>query len=243
MISEISLELYNTLEKLKNKLHKNRIELIDLSLFPVVTLAKNYLFLERLDEIFVEFLIKLSEAIYLKSCLLLNIYNFEKESFEELKEENFNKSLIEKRFNYFGLLPLERILFDKIFLSRISERALENLDGKRFFGGEEKILILRAILSVLRKEEIKEEILKNFTPHLIEFYLESLKDCLKKRVSFSFREFIKERVTKEENEKFLEVVYYFLSLLFLCRENLCYAVQNNESEDIVIFSRNDTLNR
>ena len=75
VISETALELYNELEELKKILSKNKFNLIDLNLTNIVLSAKNFFSLTTLNEIFLEFLIKLSEAIYWKSCLLLNIQN------------------------------------------------------------------------------------------------------------------------------------------------------------------------
>ncbi|MCD6490345.1 MAG: hypothetical protein J7K20_06445, partial [Thermodesulfobacterium sp.] len=217
-------------------------ELIDLNLSSIVISAKRYIYLQNINEIFMEFLIKLSEAIYFKSCLLLNINSVNKENSEDLEESNLKENLMEKRPNYYRALSLERILFEKIFLTKVSEDVLDNFDNKNFLGLGQKGLILRAILSVLKREGVKEEILKNFSAYSIEFYLESLKDYLEKKISFSFKELIEEKLNKEENEKLLGVVYYFLSLLFLCLEDFCYMIQNSENEDIIIFSKNVALN-
>ncbi|PMP98194.1 MAG: hypothetical protein C0169_00120 [Thermodesulfobacterium geofontis] len=233
---ETPVEFYKELEELKGKISKNRIELIDLNLTKIVLSLQRYLPLVKFNEIFLEFLIKLSEAIYLKSCLLLNInvHNGNKEEIEDLKEIPFEKSLKEKP-NYYKALSLERILFEKIFLGRISDFP-EKSDIKNFKGEGEKSLILRAILSILNQEEIKEEMLKNFSALSIEFYLENLKKYLEEKLSFTFKGLIEEKLEKERN--FLEIVYYFLALLFLYLEGLCYMIQNSENEDIIIFSRN-----
>jgi len=230
-ISETSLELYNNLEELKSKIFKNKYELIDLNLTNIVLSAQKYLSLANLNEIFLEFLIRLSEAIYLKSCLLLNIHNGNEEKVEDLKGTSL-KEILEERFNYYQALPLGRILFEKVFLSRIPY-VFEKEDKKIFAGEREKNLILKAILSVLSREEVKGEILKNFSSPSINFYIEDLKEYLEKKLSFSFKELIKEK----KEVRFLEVVYYFLALLFLCLEGVCYMVQNSENEDIIIFSK------
>jgi len=230
-VSETSLELYKTLEELKSKILKNKYELIDLNLTNIVLSAQRYLSLVNLNEIFLEFLIRLSEAIYLKSCLLLNIHNGKEEKIEDLEGTSF-KEILEERFNYYKALPFGRILFEKVFLSRIPY-VFEREDKKSFAGEKEKNLILKAILSVLSREEVKEEILKNFSFLFIDSYLENLKEYLEKKLSFSFKELIKERKEAE----FLEIVYYFLALLFLYLEGYCYMVQNSENEDIIIFSK------
>ncbi len=230
-VSKTSLELYSTLEELRNKIFKNKYELIELNLTNIVLSAQKYLSLINLNEIFLEFLIRLSEAIYLKSCLLLNIHNEKEEKNENLEGPSF-KEILEEKFNYYQALPFGRILFEKIFLSRIPY-IFERADKKSFAGEKEKNLILRAILSVLSKEEVKEEILKNFSSLFIDPYLENLKKYLEKKLSFSFRELIKE---KKETE-FLKIAYYFLALLFLYLEGFCYMVQNSENEDIIIFSK------
>jgi segregation and condensation protein A len=231
-ISETSLELYNNLEELKSKIFKNKYELIDLNLTNIVLSAQKYLSLANLNEIFLEFLIRLSEAIYLKSCLLLNIHNGNEEKVEDLEGTSLKEFFLEERFNYYQALPLGRILFEKVFLSRIPY-VFEKEDKKIFAGEREKNLILKAILSVLSREEVKGEILKNFSSPSINFYIEDLKEYLEKKLSFSFKELIKER----KEVRFLEVVYYFLALLFLYLEGVCYMVQNSENEDIIIFSK------
>jgi segregation and condensation protein A len=231
-VSETSLELYKTLEELKSKILKNKYELIDLNLTNIVLSAQRYLSLVNLNEIFLEFLIRLSEAIYLKSCLLLNIHNGKEEKIEDLEGNSLKEFFLEEKFNYYQALPLGRILFEKVFLSRIPY-VFEREDKKSFAGEKEKNLILKAILSVLSREEVKEEILKNFSFLFIDSYLESLKEYLEKKLSFSFKELIKERKEAE----FLEIVYYFLALLFLYLEGYCYMVQNSENEDIIIFSK------
>jgi segregation and condensation protein A len=230
-VSETSLELYNTLEELKNKIFKSKYELIELNLTNIVLFAQRYLSLVNLNEIFLEFLIRLSEAIYLKSCLLLNIHNGNEKKIDDLEVPSF-KEILEEKFNYYQALPFEKILFEKIFLSRIPY-IFERDDKKNFAGEKEKNLILKAILSVLSKEEIKEEILKNFSFLSIDSYLESLKEYLEKKLFFSFRELIKERKETE----FLKIAYCFLALLFLYLEGFCYMVQNSENEDIIIFSK------
>lgn len=235
--SEGVLELYNSLETLKNTLFKNRFDLLELNLTRVVLSAQKYLSLTNLNEVFLEFLIRLSEAIYLKSCLLLNI-NVKEEKLESTEALSFEKnfSFPEERLNYYKALPLDRILFEKVFLGRFPE-ILENFDKNRDLGEGKKILILRAILSILNQEDIKEEVLKNFSSPSIEFYLKILKDYLEEKRSFTFKELINERLGEKEKGGFLEVVYYFLSLLFLCFEEVCYMVQNNENEDIIVFSK------
>jgi segregation and condensation protein A len=236
---EISLELYNSLENIKNTLFKNRFDLLELNLTRIVLSAQKYLSLTNLNEIFLEFLIRLSEAIYLKSCLLLNVNVKEEEKLESVEALSFEENFLfsDEKLNYYKALPLDRILFEKVFLGRLPE-ILENFDKDRNLGKGERILILKAILSILNQEEIKEGVLKNFSSPSIEFYLNSLKEYLGKKISFTFKELINEKLgEKKGEEKFLEVVYYFLSLLFLCFEEVCYIVQNHENEDIIIFSK------
>ncbi len=229
------LELYNTLESLKNTISKNRFNLIELSLAHIVVSAQRYLSLSALNEIFLEFLIKLSEAIYLKSCLLLNINIDNGEKIIENEEKNgIEEKTKMERLSYHKVLSLERILFDKIFLSGIFEY-IETLNKEENLGEAKKQLILKAILSVISKELTKERMIKNFSLPSIEFYLSDLRKYFEKKISFSFFELIEEKLGVEKENKFLEVIYYFLSLLFLCFEDYCYMIQNSEDEDIVIF--------
>lgn len=236
-VSETALELYDTLENLKNIISKNRFDLIELTLTPFVLSAQKYLSLTTLNEVFLEFLMRLSEAIYLKSCLLINIYVKSEDGMETSKELKFEEYQVEKKPNYYKALPLDRILFDRIFLSRIPE-ILEKLGREKNLEGGEKSLILKAILSILAREEFKEEMLKNFSFISIESYINNLKEYLEEKISFSFRELIEEKVGKERENRFVEIIYYFLSLLFLCFEEICYMIQNSESEDIIVFSKN-----
>lgn len=233
-VSETSLELYNKLEELKSKIFKNKIDLIDLNLTHIVLFAQKYLSLLNLNEIFLEFLIKLSEAIYLKSCLLLNIHDENREKIEDL-EEIYLKESLEEKFNYYKAIPFERILFEKIFLGKIFDIS-EKYNKKSFVREGHKGLILKTILSILNREEVKKEILKNFSTLSIDLYIKRLKEYLKEKLSFSFRELIEKKTEEEKN--LVEIVYYFLALLFLCLEGFCYMVQNNENEDIIIFSKN-----
>ncbi|RLG09877.1 hypothetical protein DRN73_09185 [Candidatus Pacearchaeota archaeon] len=237
VISETALELYNELEELKKILSNNKFNLIDLNLTNIVLSAKNFFSLTAINEIFLEFLIKLSEAIYWKSCLLLNIQSKDKEEkIENLREFKFEEDLIERRLNYYKALPLERVLYEKIFLPYIPN-ILEKFNERDFQKEGQKNLISKAILSILDREEVKEEILENLTSLSIEFYLETSKEYLQKRMSFSFKEMMEEKLGEMKEDNLLEVIYYFLSFLFLCFEDLCYMVQNNENEDIIIFSK------
>ena len=237
VISETALELYNELEELKKILSKNKFNLIDLNLTNIVLSAKNFFSLTPLNEIFLEFLIKLSEAIYWKSCLLLNIQNKDQEErIENLKEFKFEEDLIKGGLKYYKALSLERVLYEKIFLPCIPN-ILEKFNERDFQKEGQKNLISKVIISILDREEIKEEILENLTSLSIEFYLETSKEYLQRRISFTFKEMIEEKLGKMKKDNFLEVIYYFLSFLFLCFEDLCYMVQNNENEDIIIFSK------
>jgi len=236
-VSETALELYNTLENLKNIISKKRFDLIELTLTPFVLSAQKYLSLTTLNEVFLEFLMRLSEAIYLKSCLLINTYVKSENEMETSKELKFEEYQVEKKLNYYKALPLDRILFDRIFLSKVPE-ILEKISREKNLERGEKSLILKAILSILAREEFKERMQKNFSAFSIEFYMNELKKYLKEKISFSFRELIEEKVGKEKENRFAEIVYYFLSLLFLCFEEICYMIQNSENEDIVVFSKN-----
>ena len=237
VISETALELYNELEELKKILSKNKFNLIDLNLTNIVLSAKNFFSLTTLNEIFLEFLIKLSEAIYWKSCLLLNIQNKnQEERIENLKEFKFEEDLIKGGLKYYKALSLERVLYEKTFLPCIPN-ILEKFNERDFQKEGQKNLISKAIISILDREEIKEEILENLTSLSIEFYLETSKEYLQRRISFTFKEMIEEKLGKMKKDNLLEVIYYFLSFLFLCFEDLCYMVQNNENEDIIIFSK------
>jgi len=237
VISETALELYNKLEELKKILSKNKFNLIDLNLTNIVLSAKNFFSLTTLNEIFLEFLIKLSEAIYWKSCLLLNIQSKEQEKeIKNLREFKFEEDLIKGGLKYCKALSLERVLYEKIFLPCIPN-ILEKFNERDFQKKGQKNLILKAIISILDREEVKEEILENLTSLSIEFYLETSKEYLQRRISFTFKEMIEEKLGKMKKDNLLEVIYYFLSFLFLCFEDLCYMVQNNENEDIIIFSK------
>ncbi len=225
------IDLYNEFEKLRKVLNRDKFALFDLPLFNIVKLIKNISSSKLFNDIFLEFIIKLSEAFYWKSCLLLNI------SFEEPEEKNIEKVKYSKEFNYFKALSLDRILFDKIFVPEFQKDSINGLNFKdeSFNRGSINDLI-KALLPLLEKEEMKIQFLENFSEISIDYYIEEIQEYMNNKSSFTFKEFLRERVNTFEREEFLlKVVYYFLALLFLCFYNYCFLVQNSDKEDIIIF--------
>ncbi len=230
---EKEIDLYNEFEKLRKVLSRDKISLIDLPIFDIIKIIKDIPSSKFFNDIVLEFIIKLSEAIYWKSCLLLNI------PFEEPKEENIEEVKHSKEFNYFKALTLDRILFDKIFVPEHQKNSIDDLNFKdEFFNRGDINDLIKALLPILEREEMRIQFLENFSENSIDYYIEEIQEYMEDKSFFTFKEFLRERGnTFEKKEFLLKVVYYFLALLFLCFYNYCILVQNNEREDIMIFSR------
>lgn len=234
--SEISIDLHKEFQKLKSTLQTSKINLINLNLNEIFNTIRTYFSSWVLNELFLEFLIKLSEVFYWKSCFLLNIINkFSENLTEELKQELYRKEEMVNEFMYYKALPLEKCLYKKIFLSQ--NFVEPNFREKELYPVKDKTLILKGILSILNKERKKKEFLFVLSERSIKYYLKKAKHYLQKKFMFSFKELVNEEIKVVGKDNFLEVIYYFLAFLFLYFERACIMIQNRDTDDIVIFSK------
>jgi len=235
METQKEIIVYNEIKELKKILTRDKPALVNLNLLEMVNLIKSVSPWDLFKEVFLEFLLRISQALYWKSCILLNISHEEPE--EREKEEFQEEREIIREYNYYKCLPVGRILFEKIFLPAISEVIIEKLNFKTFDFSEGEInKLLKAILSVVERESIKSEFLEDLPDFSIETYIEEIKSYLDEKKSFTFKKFIKDKIAEEKKEEYLlKIVYYFLALLFLCYQSYCILVQNSEKEDITVF--------
>ncbi|QER41338.1 hypothetical protein F1847_00760 [Thermodesulfobacterium sp. TA1] len=224
------VEVYADLENFRKVFTKNKQEVLKYNLSDFVSLLATVPIPKLFSGLFLELIVKLSEALYWKSCLLLNTppkeeVNPDEESPQE--EEFFRK----REFCYYQLIPFDRVLEEKIFLPQSPDI---HIDPTEVLSKEETQqalnLLLQAFIRVLERENLKTEVLERL-PHLsIEDYIEEVHQFLQKRPSFYFKEFLR---TKRVD--LLKVVCYFLALLFMCFYEQCRLVQNHEQEDILVI--------
>ena len=172
-------------------------------------------------DLVLEFLIRLSQIIYWKSCKLLK----EKVVFED---ENGEKKEQFKGYVYYNLIPLNNCLFEKRFLPSVQVEVR---------GEAEEIgidVLIKVILKVLEREERKQEVVEVISRDSIEDYMQRIKEELEVKGEIRFKSFLKE-VGCFCRDKIFDIVYYFLAILFLSYLGYCYLVQNNEEEDIRVY--------
>ncbi len=236
-VSETSVNVSKKFQTFKEILQRNKVNLINLSLTEILINIIPYVSSEILNEVFLEFLIKLSEAFYWKSCFLLNTMDkISKEQINEFIQEIYEKEEIANEFIYYKTLPLERCLYEKIFLP---QNFLKLNLKKELHPHKDKALILKGILFILSKEKRRKEFFLSLFPYSIKYYLERTKEYLRKKTIFSFKELVNEEVKINKKDNFLEIIYYFLAILFLHFEKVCNIIQNNENEDIIIILKNN----
>ncbi|MFN3567578.1 MAG: hypothetical protein ACK4UR_01555 [Caldimicrobium sp.] len=179
---------------------------------------------EKLNEVLLELILKISYAVYIKSKLLLEF------SLKEPERENDLEiySLIEekKQLYYYQLLFTERILGEKIFIPRI---CIDDNENEIFEEGDINELI-SAIFLLLEREKKEKSFFLKLEEKNIEAYLEEMRCVLKDKKVFFWKEFLKEKKNLDLKEK----IYYFLSLLFLVFGGECGIYQDEEG-NIQIF--------
>lgn len=227
--SDTNIQLLNEVENLKRLFYQNKFNLLKINFSEIVLSIFRFPLDFIFSEIFLEFIIKISEAIYWKSKILLN--------FDNELEENEEISFREKNFFYYSKIPLNNILGEKTFLPKLSKDILKNLNLDSILEKGDINLLLKAMIRVLEKEAPEIKIL-NVPEISIEDYIKDAKEELNKRKSITFNEFIFEKKNKGEIKKILEIIYYFLAFLFLCFQNYCSMVQTEEFGDIIIFVKN-----
>lgn len=231
----LSNNLLQSFEEFRKILLYRRESLLNISLSQ---LSSQLLFLFRnssivLGDLFLEFLLKLSYALYLKSKLLLNLSEEEELTSQEEGEilENFREDFREDRrrfYQYFIGLLTERMLEDRVFLPKVN--GFENLLSYEERGDIN--LLIGTILNYLERVKKEPSIKLEFVEKNIEDYLEDLRQFLYKERLFTWDEFLEKR----EISSLLEIVFYFLSLLFLVYYGEC-GVHQDEKGIIQIFLR------
>lgn len=225
------MELIKSTSELSTKLEALRKILLykkeELSTFQLSQVSLQILLFVRenplpLNELFLEFLIRLSYALYIKSQLLLNLPLNEEE--EEITEPAFP----EKRrvFALYQVLPLNRALEEEVFLPRINGfTEIQSIEERGDLS-----LLLSALLKVLEKAKAEPELYLEFEKRSLDEYLEDLRDFLHYQRLISWKEFIQ----KKEIQEKLDLIYYFLALLFLVFYGEA-GIYQKESEDFQIF--------
>ncbi len=224
------LDVYQKFDKIKRSLIKDKGYLFEISLSELVKSIGKLALSQFLSDIVLEFILKLSEAIYLKSCLLLNI------PFENNEKEGSESREYLKEFDYFKALSTDRALFERVFVPE--QRGFSWDLEDEFLNNCSLNDLLVAILPVLEREKVKTLYLERSSGESIDYYIEDVQNYMESKDFFTFKELLKEKLTLYKGEEFLlRVVYYFLSLLFLCFHNYCMLIQNNEEDDILVFVR------
>lgn len=224
------VEVYTDLEQFRRIFTKNKQEVLKYNLSEFVALLSTVPLPKLFSGLFLELIVKLSEALYWKSCFLLNTRPQEEPqpSEESYPEEEIS---IKRQFHYYNLIPLDRVLEDKVFLPKSSE---VQLPSDEFLTSPESQqafnLLLQALLRVLQRETLKTEVLEKLPQVSIEDYIDEVYQFLQQNTSFYFEDFLKTR-----NLDVLKVVCYFLALLFMCFYEQCRLVQNSEYEDILVI--------
>jgi segregation and condensation protein A len=228
---DISKSLLQSYENFRKILLYRRENLLNLSLSQfssqLLSICKEISFL--FGDLFLEFLLKLSYALYIKSQLLLNLS--EEEVLSQEEEENLLESWGEAKartFKYFSSLLTERILEERVFLPKVN--GFENMVALKE-GGDINHLI-EVLLNYLERIKRQPSIKFEFSERNIEDYLEDFRQFLYKERFFTWEEFLEKRGVSS----LLEMVFYFLSLLFLVLYGEC-GVHQNERGIIQIFLR------
>mgnify|MGYP001626203799 CR=1 FL=1 len=228
---DISKSLLQSYENFRKILLYRRENLLNLSLSQfssqLLSICKEISFL--FGDLFLEFLLKLSYALYIKSQLLLNLS--EEEVLSQEEEENLLESWGEAKartFKYFSSLLTERILEERVFLPKVN--GFENMVALKE-GGDINHLI-EVLLNYLERIKRQPSIKFEFSERNIEDYLEDFRQFLYKERFFTWEEFL----AKKGITSLLEIVFYFLSLLFLVFYGEC-GVHQNERGIIQIFLR------
>ncbi len=226
---DLSKGLLKSFEDFQKILLYRRETLLNL---PLSQLSSQLLTLFRdpgfsLGDLFLEFLMRLSYALYLKSKLLLN---FSEEVDQSEKEEEAPLEAFEEKpkrdFLYLWGLSLERVLEERVFLPRV--------DGfESSFSPDEKgdiNILIGIFLRYLEKLKQEPAIKIVVSERNIEDYLEDLREFVYKERLFTWEEFLR----KKQVGSLLEIIFYFLSLLFLVFYGEC-RVHQDERGIIQIF--------
>ncbi len=182
--------------------------------------------LEAVNELSLEFLMRLSYALYLKSKLLLD--QATEPISEELDEEMPSKETA-RTFSYYPLLLSRPKLGEELFLPRLQGFSEEVEDRER----GDLNLLLSAFLFLLERQKKVTPMVIEWQEKDIEEYIEELREWLRERGIFTFEEWLYFKGLLDIRD----IVYYFLSLLFLVYMGECGLYQD-EKGHIQIFVKN-----
>ncbi len=221
--------IFQEVEVLQKAFLKKDRQLLDRPFYPLVSFIKNFISQEnQISEIVLELLMRISRMLYLKTQFILSSLS-QKE--EEEEEDWVEPQRISPVATY---LPTERLLWEKVFLPEPSYKFLEELGDIEIGNKGDLMQLLKALLRVLETEKTLQEVIERGPQNSIEDYIEKIQELLNTRGSFTFEEVISE-LDFSCREALIEVVYYFLAVLFLCFQGLCSVVQQREFGDIQIF--------
>lgn len=227
---DLSKSLLQSFEDFRKILLYRRESLLSLSLshfsFQLLSLFRSS---QVFGDLFLEFLLKLSYALYLKSKLLLNLSDEEDSLPKEEEEflENFEEGK-RRTFQYFFALLTDRVLEEKVFLPKVN--GFENFSPVQERGDIN--LLIGIFLECLERLKREPSIRLELSERNIEDYIEDLREILYKERLFTWDDFLKKR----KISSLLEIVFYFLGLLFLVFYGEC-GVHQSEEGIIQIFLR------
>ncbi|MFN3920959.1 MAG: hypothetical protein ACK4K4_00955 [Caldimicrobium sp.] len=213
-------DLPTQLENFRKILQFKRDDLTSLALSHLSFAFLQYLKEERnLNELSLEFILRLSLALYIKSKLLLNTLE-EPNYFEEETEELETFAEKKKIFSHYHVLLGRGLLEEDVFLPKINgvvEIGVFEQEKGDFN------LFLSALLSFLEKQLRQAPLTIEWHEKSIEEYMEEVRDILRKKKIITWKELIEDKEIVEVKEK----IYYFLSLLFLVFYGECGIYQDD----------------
>jgi len=235
-----TLPLSTELENLRKLLLYRREELLNLSLSEITYKLLTYFEGDlkkkefQVGDLFLEILVRLSQALLIKSRILLNSYENPFEEAKTLDGDEEDRVLeAEERdlfkrglFGFYRALPLERALEEGVFLAKIN-------GFESFFSFEERGnpgILIKALINLLERKKREKVLNIEFSEKNIEDYIKDLKEYIFQARTFTWEDFLREKGIKS----LLELVFYFLSLLFLVFSGAC-GVYQDEGGIIHIF--------
>lgn len=240
--ASILIREYEEIFKILKEFSRNKHEVLKFKISLYLSHFESLSVEQKFSWLFLEVLIKVSEFLRIKSIYLLNLY--QGDTSEKISEENEIREVLEEislerdyaqnlYVNYGTLLPLESILWERVFLPVISIEENEiSRDLRLSFSREDLVEeLVRVILRLLKEEALQLEVIERIPERSIEDYIEEILKKLNTRRSLYFKELL-----DLEIEPF-QLVYYFLALLFLCFYGECVLVQNKEDEDILVLKK------
>lgn len=212
-------QLLETSEKLRKILQYRKEELLSISFYVFLIELRNLITSNprlKFSDLVFELLIRIAQGIYSKSLILLSPSTPDDE-----RGEIAEKSLPERQFHFCDCLPLDRILEERVFVSRISVEDLGESVSER--GDLTKII--SAIISVLERMRAEPRFILELSRESISKIAEELREVISERKSITWRELTEEKGLFSREA----MVFAFLALLFLVFEGFCGVHQDAEN--------------